>query len=66
MADPPLELGAVNAMLALALPAVAAPIVGAPGTVSAPIATPVRAIVAKIPNATKTCLTPDICEFMIF
>ena len=33
MVDPPLELGAVNAMLALALPAVAAPMVGAPGTV---------------------------------
>ena len=34
MLAPPLELGAVNAMLALALPAVAAPIVGAPGTVA--------------------------------
>ena len=33
MVDPPLELGAVKAMLALALPAVAAPMVGAPGTV---------------------------------
>jgi hypothetical protein len=35
MVDPPLELGAVKAMLALALPAVAAPMVGAPGTVAA-------------------------------
>ena len=33
MVEPPLELGAVKAMLALALPAVAAPMVGAPGTV---------------------------------
>jgi hypothetical protein len=33
MAAPPLEAGAVKAMLALALPAVAAPMVGAPGTV---------------------------------
>ncbi len=33
MAEPPLELGAAKAMLALALPAVAAPMVGAPGTV---------------------------------
>jgi hypothetical protein len=32
--DPPVELGAVKAMLALALPAVATPIVGAPGTVA--------------------------------
>ena len=34
MVAPPLELGAVKAMLALALPAVAAPMVGAPGTVA--------------------------------
>ena len=33
MAEPPFELGAVKAMLAVVLPAVAAPIVGAPGTV---------------------------------
>jgi len=32
---PPLLLGAVNVMLAWALPAVAVPIVGAPGTVVA-------------------------------
>ena len=35
MVDPPLEVGAVKAMLALALPAVAAPMVGASGTVIA-------------------------------
>ena len=34
MLAPPLELGAVNAMLALASPAVAAPMVGAPGAVA--------------------------------
>ena len=33
MVEPPFEDGAENAMLACALPAVAAPIVGAPGTV---------------------------------
>jgi len=33
MVAPPLELGAVKVMLALTLPAVAAPMVGAPGTV---------------------------------
>jgi hypothetical protein len=33
MLDPPLELGAAKAMLALVLPAVAAPMVGALGTV---------------------------------
>ena len=32
--EPPLLAGAVNATLALALPAVATPIVGAPGTVA--------------------------------
>jgi hypothetical protein len=35
MLAPPLEAGALNAMLALALPAVAAPMVGAPDTVTA-------------------------------
>ena len=35
MADPPVELGAVNATLAVVLPAVTAPIVGAPGAVAA-------------------------------
>jgi hypothetical protein len=34
MADPPLEAGAVKEIVAWALPAVAAPIVGAPGTVA--------------------------------
>jgi hypothetical protein len=33
MVAPPFEEGAVNAMLALVLPAVAVPMVGAPGTV---------------------------------
>jgi hypothetical protein len=48
MAEPPLELGAVKAMLALALPDVAAPMVGAPGTVVAP-----RALAVKPANAEK-------------
>ena len=65
MADPPSELGAVKAMLALRLPAVARPIVGAPGTV-APKAPLVRLVIATIPNATKTRLKADICEFIIF
>ena len=34
MAEPPLELGAVKAMMADTLAAVAAPMVGAPGTVA--------------------------------
>lgn len=34
MVAPPLELGAVNATLAWAAPAVTAPMVGAPGTVT--------------------------------
>jgi len=38
MLDPPLELGAVNAMLALVSPAVPAPMVGAPGTVAVVLA----------------------------
>jgi hypothetical protein len=46
MVDPPLELGAVKAMLALALPAVAAPMVGAPGTVAA------AGITETVPEAT--------------
>jgi hypothetical protein len=33
IADPPVSVGAVNVMVALALPAVAVPMVGAPGTV---------------------------------
>ena len=37
MSAPPLEDGAENAMLAWPLPAVAAPIVGAPGTVVVPV-----------------------------
>ena len=34
MAEPPLEAGAVKLTLALALPAVAVPMVGAPGKVA--------------------------------
>ena len=34
IAEPPLELGAVNVTVACALPAVAVPMVGAPGTVA--------------------------------
>ena len=34
MAEPPVEPGAVNATLACAAPAVAVPMVGAPGTVT--------------------------------
>src|SRR5918994_2640711 len=34
IADPPFDAGAVKAMLACALPAVAAPMLGAPGTVA--------------------------------
>ena len=42
MAEPPLELGAVKAMLVAALLAVAAPIVGAPGTVLTELTTAVE------------------------
>jgi len=66
MADPPLELGAVKAMLTLALPAVASTKVGALGAVTAPKAPLVRPVIAKIPTEAKTRLKPDICEFMIF
>ena len=34
IAEPPFDAGAVNATLALALPPLATPIVGAPGTVA--------------------------------
>lgn len=40
MVAPPVELGAVKAMLALALPAVAVPMVGAPGTVTVVVVPP--------------------------
>jgi hypothetical protein len=59
-----LELGAVKAMLALALPAVAAPMVGAPGTVTAPMAPSVRPANANKPNIDKTCLKSDV-RFLI-
>ena len=57
MVVPPVELGAVKAMVALPLPAVAAPIVGAPGMVSveetgvtytAPEAEPVPALLVAV------------------
>ena len=37
MAEPPVELGAVKATLACALPAVTVPMVGAPGAVAAAV-----------------------------
>jgi hypothetical protein len=63
MLAPPLELGAVKAMLALALPAVAVPMVGAPGTVGVvPVAAP-NALAERPSNAEKLkavmhCLKP--------
>ena len=53
MAAPPFDIGAVNAMLAVALPAVALPMVGAPGTVTgvtgtAPEATPTPALLVAV------------------
>ena len=60
MVDPPLELGAVKAMLALALPAVAAPMVGAPGTVVAPKALAVRPANVEKPTTAKNCLKPVV------
>jgi hypothetical protein len=63
MTEPPLELGAVKAMLALALPDVAAPMVGAPGTVVAPKALTVRPANAAKPTNLKTIFKPNICIF---
>ena len=63
MADPPLELGAVKAMLALALPAVAAPMVGTPGTV-APSALKVRPVNAEKPTKVKTFFNTDAFIFI--
>jgi hypothetical protein len=60
MADPPLELGAVKAILTLALPAVASPMVGALGAVTAPKAPLVRPVIAKIPTATMTRLKAHV------
>jgi hypothetical protein len=53
MLAPPLEAGALNAMLALALPAVAAPMVGAPGTVTALVLVLVLVLLPPPPQATK-------------
>jgi len=58
-----LELGAVKAMLALALPAVAVPMVGAPGTV-APKALAVRPANAEKPATVKTFFKPNIFIFI--
>jgi hypothetical protein len=66
MADPPLELGAVKAMLALALPAVAAPMVGAPGTVTAAKALTVKPANAEKPTKVKTFLKTNIGIFIEF
>ena len=63
MAAPPFVLGAVNAMLAVVLPAVALPIVGAPGAVTAlktPCDSPASAK-KKMPR--KTCLKPETWIF---
>ena len=58
MAEPPLLAGALNVTVACALPAVAVPIVGAPGTVAgvtlleaadaAPVPTPLVAVTVKV------------------
>jgi hypothetical protein len=64
MADPPLELGAVKAMLALALPAVAAPMVGAPGTVTAAKALTVKPANAEKPTKVKNLF--DTGKFIFF
>jgi UPF0716 family protein affecting phage T7 exclusion len=52
MLAPPLEDGALKAMLALALPAVAAPMVGAPGTVTELVL--LSELLPPPPQATKT------------
>jgi hypothetical protein len=56
--DPPLALGGVKAMLALALPAVAAPILGAPGTVVGVTETALDAILLP---ALLLALTVQLC-----
>jgi hypothetical protein len=53
-------------MLALALPAVAAPMVGASGTVTAPKALAVRPANAEKPTTVKTFFKPNICIFIEF
>jgi hypothetical protein len=63
MVDPPLEVGAVKAMLALALPAVAKPMVGAPGTVAAKALT-VKPANAEKPAKVKTFFKTNIDIFI--
>jgi hypothetical protein len=63
--DPPLELGALKAMLALALPAVAAPMVGAPGTDTAPIAAAGRPDIARKAIIDETCFKPKSGVLMV-
>ena len=53
MVAPPLEVGAVKAMLAVRLPAVALPMVGAPGTVTAPKTAELRPAKDKNPKVVK-------------
>ena len=48
MADPPLDAGGVNVIVSCPLPAVAVPIVGAPGTVAATVIE--KACVAEPPE----------------
>jgi hypothetical protein len=64
MVDPPLEVGAVKAMLALALPAVAKPMVGAPGTVTAAKALTVKPANAEKPAKVKTFFKTNIDIFI--
>ena len=66
MTDPPLEVGAVKAMLALALPAVAAPMVGAPGTVTSAKALTDKPANAEKLKAFKTFFKPNIGVFIAF
>ena len=47
MADPPFELGAVNVTEACVLPAVAVPMVGAPGTTAATVKLWVTVVAAR-------------------
>jgi hypothetical protein len=62
MVDPPLELGAAYATLALTLPALTAPMVGAPGT--EPEASAGKPAMAKNPNTDKKLFKPNICIFI--
>ena len=65
MVAPPLELGAVKAMLALALPAVAVPMVGAPGTVTAPTAPSAKPAMARKRSTDQICSKPKTAFFIV-